>query len=704
LLTRPELSRRELIQAAALAGLTAYGAQRLTFPPPAAAATPGWGRKEYLEYADRIVALIDGRWSYSGNYYAAGVGGETSTNANLLLVHAVAASNGHDGRARQDDRARALAKRLCETPPWHPAPLTRNVGIYRGGWRNTMTDPNGSQHPVIDTGVARGLAAAYDARAELDLPPATRDAIRNVLRQCAYSAFYSWPEIRLNQINWPIEIYAHAATVLEEPHLLVHDTRMQFGRFADACTHVPPGMVVPYLGPGYRFHYLPQTSDGAQANVDSSEYANLVCHALVFYEQGLRAGMTPLNPAQMRVLKAWVERVLCGYWTHSGYPNWDSGLGFARWHQAKKFPLSQDGLLAIASAKRFQPSPAYGAWAKWFFDRGLEWYERQVAEAGGLPPSVFFGVGSEYGYGDDSLTASRMAANACRAIQLGLHRTAGHRPPPLYAYDPDIGRLAVTTPTYSTAIILDNHRAFPYGGADPARFFDGEQHVVANVGGTGNAAFGMTVIDHGTGAVIRSQRARPGGSVAKPALRLLKAPRGASRPLTAYPSHAYAGRFSDLVCEAATRGRSASIVSHHRFVPEFVESRWSLVPHRRTSHTVRLTFPTWGKRATITAVLRDGRRLEVGKARIPVRDVAWFHIAGADRGYVVVPMSPRLTGLARILRPERQGSAPHPGPTLVLELLAHRRLRKLTATVRYAPVKSAADAERVASKLRHTLL
>jgi hypothetical protein len=696
------ISRRALLQTAALAGLAAYGAPRLVFPPEAAAAA--WDRREYLAYADRIITLLDGRWSFSGNYYNAGMSGETSTNANVLLVHAVAAKTGHQGRSRRDDRARALAKRLCESPPWHSAPLNRAVGIYPGGWRNTMTAANGSQHPVIDTAVVRGLAAAYDARDELDLAEATRAAIRDVLRRCAYSTFYSWPKLRLNQINWPIEIYAHAAEVLQEPHLLLHDSRMQFGRFADACTHVPAGMVVPYLGPGYRFHYLPQTSDAAQANVDSSEYANIVCGALAFYEQGLRAGMTPLTTAQLRVLRAWVERVLCGYWTHSGYPNWDSGLGFDRWHQAKKFPLSQEGLLAIAAAKRFQPSPAYGAWAKWLFDRGLDWYERQVTKYDGLPPCVFFGVDSDFGVGDDELTASRMAANACRAVQAGLGEATSRRPPPLYAYDPDIGRLAVTTPAYSTAIILDNHRAFPYGGADPARFFDGDQHVVASVGGTGDTAFGMTVVDHAAGAVIRSQRARSGGSVAHPQLRLIRAPRGASRQLTAYPSHAYAGSFRDLICEAATRGRSAAIVSRHRFRSEFVESRWSLLPRagRRSPHTVRLTFPSWGKQATITAVLRDGSRLEVGKQRIAIRHVAWFHVAGADRGYVVVPRSPSLPGLARILRPGPQRSAPHPGPTLVLELLAHRRLRKLTATVRYAPATSAADAERVASKLLRT--
>jgi hypothetical protein len=697
------MSRRELMQAGALATLAAYGARGLAFEPaPAQAAA--WDRSAYLDYADRIVALIDEKWRYSGHYYAAGRSGETSTNANMLLVHSVAAITGHEGRSRQDERARQLAARLCESPPWHPGPRGRNVGIYDYGWRNTMSNPKGSQHPVIDAAVARSLAAAYHARKELGLPDATLQSIRTVLRECATSTFYSWPKLRLNQINWPIEIYAHAAAVLDAPELLRHDTRAQFDRFAHCCTHVPDGMVVPYLGAGYRFHYLPQSPDATQMNFDSTEYANIVAHSIAFYEQGLRAGMTPLSSGQMRVMKAWIERIIGGYWTHSGYPNWDSGLGFARWHQAKKFPLSQEGLLGIAAADRFHPTHAHGAWAKWIFDRGLEWYERQVAEAKGLPPCVFFGVGSEYGDGDDELTASRMAANACRAVQLGLHRMRGAEPPPLYAYDPDTGRLAVTTRAYNTAIVLDNHRAFPYGGADPARLFDGDQNVVASVGGKGSAAFGMTVINHATGAVTRSQQARRGGSVANPALQLIRAPRGASGPLTSYPAHAYAGRFSDLICEAATRGASAAIVSRHRFRPAYIESRWRLLPRsgRRGSHTVRVTFPSWGKNATVTAVLSDRRHVRVGSERIALRHVSWFHIEGAERGYVVVPRSPNLLGLARIIRPERQGSAPHPGPTLVFELLAHRRLRPITVTVRYAPARDAADAERVAQMLRRS--
>src|SRR4029079_5828383 len=122
-----------------------------------------------------------------------------------------------------------------------------------------------------------------------------------------------------------------------------------------------------------------------RANVDSAEYATIVCGALLFYGQARAAGMAALSPGQLERMRAWVARVLCGYWTHGGYLNWDTGLGFARWHQIKKPPLCQQSLLALALSPHFQPSRAHGRRAKYMFDRGLELFDRVVAERDGLP-------------------------------------------------------------------------------------------------------------------------------------------------------------------------------------------------------------------------------------------------------------------------------------------------------------------------------
>ena len=91
---------------------------------------------------------------------------------------------------------------------------------------------------------------------------------------------------------------------------------------------------------------------------------------------------------------------------------------------------------------------------------------------------------------DDILFAARMAANAARAVTAGLGRSPGSEPPPFYAYDADIGRLAVSTPAYSTAIVAVNHAAFPYGGIELARLFDGRGEPLTGIGGVGPAAMG----------------------------------------------------------------------------------------------------------------------------------------------------------------------------------------------------------------------
>ena len=695
-----DMSRRAFLLRGAALAATPWLMGTLTSPGSVQAATSAASAREaYFQYCDELMWLVEGDWSASVGRYVAG---ETMSNANLLLVHATTAQFGHDGAARQDERARSLAAKLCGSPPWRGSvrSLRDKDQAHDNGWVNAFSGI-GYQHVVVDTAAVRALAAAYHARDALALPDATVLAIRDRIRRCAYGTFYAYPRLRLNQINWPIEIYAHAAAVLGESQLLEHDARLQLGRFADHIARAAPGDKVPYTGPGYHFHYIPRNAAESPGNVDNAEYANLVCGVIAHYEQARRAGMEELTPAQLRRMRAWIERVLCGYWTHSGYVNWDSGLGFDRWHQAKKLPLCQEALLGIASAPRFQPTPEYGAWAKHLFDAGLRWYAAQVHAGGGLPPAVFFGVPSARSVGDAWLTATRMMSNACRAVLLGLDAVAGRVPPPLYAYDPDVGRLAITTPTYNTAIVAVNQRAFPYGGMEPARLFDGRQRVVANVGGTGDACFGIVVSNHRSGRVTASQKGRPTGDLAHPPLRLRRAPRGTAKRLTAYPDHAYAGPFEEIEAVGETVGRSVRITSRHRFRATHIESTWRVEPRAgaRGEHTIRAQFPSWGPGATVTAVLRDGSRHVLADRPVTLSKIAWFHIASADGGYVVVVRSRHASGSARLLHPKAQSSAPQPGPTLALQLLRRGRLRPRTLTVRYAPADDVAAATALAERL-----
>jgi len=707
--SRASLSPDGLTRRAALGRLggAVAGAWLLGRVEPAWAQAPGWGDRDYWVFADRCQRLLDAVWAPEPGAYRSGALGETSLNATLLFTHAAAALAGHRGPARQDARARAIAARLCQVPPWRPAgtglPPTGSPQdqAHDWGWGAAL-DTHAGQHVAVDTVVVRGLAQAWLARGSLGLDAATAALLADAIRHCATSGFYAYPELRLNQINWPVEIHWWAALVTGETRLLHHDCRLQFRRFADALTRVVPPFRIPFTGPGYRFHYVPGDREEARANLDNAEYAAIVCGALQFYEPAVRAGMDPLPPALRADVTAWVERVLCGYWTHAGYLNWDTGASFRRWHQAKKLGLAQAALLGIATAPSLRPAPAHGRWAKHLFDRGLALFDRWSAGGSELPPAVPFGVTRTPGGRPDALlSAARMQANAARAAGLGLGALPSEQPPPLYAYDPDVGRLAVTTPAYSTAVTVVDRRRLPYGGAELARLFDGEMRVAAGIGGRPPASFGVVAREHRTGRRVASQEGRARGSLRRPPLRLLEAPRGAVPRPKAYPRRPYAGAFAALEAVAVTHDEALEIRTRHRFTAGWVQTRWTVTPRRaaRGRWSVDVVFPSTGAGASVSVALADGRRELLGAGGQDLREVRWLHVASEESGYVIVPVGRRPAARLRLVQPVPQDSAPDPGPTLAIALLSGARLRRLRFGARLAPC-ALAEAAPVAARLR----
>ena len=146
------------------------------------------------------------------------------------------------------------------------------------------------------------------------------------------------------------------------------------------------------------------------------------------------------------------------------------------------------------------------------FDRGLGLYERlsrEAVDAKGIAPSNLYDINvSPLGPSIREMFAARMQANAARAVALGLGSMGAGEPPALYSFDADIGRLTITTPRYSTAVLPVNQRAFPYGGMELCRLYDGDQRVVSNVGGRPWASFGVLVRDRFANEVVTSQRPR----------------------------------------------------------------------------------------------------------------------------------------------------------------------------------------------------
>jgi hypothetical protein len=613
--------------------------------PAQGAAEPPLRDADYLAFADRVVTHMRATYhSGRGVYFTRHMGATARTNANLLLVHATAARVGHTGPARQDDRARALIAAMT-TAPMYDYSRTRPWTGRTICWSKRLTR-SGRDHVSLDSQIAEALAAAWRARAQLGLSRGQSDRIARIIDRCARHPAWRFPRILKNQFNWNAQLYAAAAEVTGHGDLLRRDYRRHLIRFAAAIERPRRGAAAPNLGRGLGFHYHPELPASAPRNFDSPEYAHIVASALQHHPAARAANMARLARREVRNLRRWVTRLLLGSWTHAGYLNWDTGLGRARWHSGQYWAFAQQGLLAIAAAPAFWERPEYGRWAKALFDRGLLLYARWGDEAGtGIAPKLPFDVFSQHR--DHDLYASRIAANAMRALTLGLGRKPAADPPPLYHYDRGTGRLAVTTPRYSTAIVPDNRGAFAYGGIELARLFGAGQRVAATTGGRPPSAFGVVIRDAAGRALLASQGGR---TRARIALLDRAAPAGSFRRLRARGTIARAG---------------LRVTTTHRFEPDGIDVRWDIRCRGGCAgREIDVQLPTWGEESVIT-VQRPGAPPAPLTAPVP--------FGSADRlqlgtGYAVAPTRVPAGATLLPLASAPQPTAPHPGPTLVIRL------------------------------------
>ena len=188
-------TRRRLLSTAARAsgGLVAASALPVRLPvartPVARAALrlpePPLTGADYLAFADDIMRRLERTWREDEEVYSSGGRViDVIYNAALLTVHAVAAMHGHDGPARNDVRARRLAARLCESPPFFDGRRLPNPDrmFHTPGWLGDLGTYDSPMDKAIDPKVAEGLTLAWRARAELGAAARDRRADRAVRR------------------------------------------------------------------------------------------------------------------------------------------------------------------------------------------------------------------------------------------------------------------------------------------------------------------------------------------------------------------------------------------------------------------------------------------------------------------------------------------------------------------------------------------
>ncbi|WP_320672144.1 hypothetical protein [Patulibacter defluvii] len=570
----------------------------LAAAPAVATAAPGGQLSDgdYWAFADRRQADVEPQWRADlGVYLPVQSIDDVRLDANMLLTHAAAALAKHQGPSRKDDRVVLLARALTRFPAYLQPPDPNTTGqTHVPGWTSS-TQRRGGQHVAVDPQVAEALTAAWEARDVVEMPPDLALRIQQTITDVAASPFFRYPAMLLTQFNWHADMDAFAARVTGNPSFLA-DYRLQLLRFAKgAKTPIVAGRTA-YLNKGLGMIYSPRNANASGAALLSSpEYENLVFSGLRHYDWAVAKGMKPLPSGQEAVLRKWSQRVLFGDWTHAGYLNWDTSLGTRRWQLTRYWGFAQQGLTTLITARRLAAVPGQEGWASWIADRGLETYEHLAAETGGKLPSALWDVKGRDGapVQDPVFTASRMQAHAARMAQLQIGARRASPPPAWFAYDPDAQRLAVSSPRYSTAILV-RHPTDDYGGIEMARLLSGAGDPVSGTGGSGRAAFGLDLARGGR-IVLDTQ---PGAKAALRGETTLSVRRGGSRDL-----RGVVGR--GVVAEGRVRTSAGAVDVSTRFGEQSIVVTRRVEAARDGTATVR--FPVWGTAPSVRLVRRGGK-------------------------------------------------------------------------------------------------
>lgn len=595
-------------------------------------------------FVDRRVREADSAWSPSlGAYVAKGSGMVSSRmNANMLVMHATAALAGEDGPARRDARIAKLVERLTRYPAF--VKTAKRLGDDQGhapGWfANAGVFPS-DQHISLDPQVADGLMAAWSVRDVVGLTPAQVAAIQREIGAVSFSRYFRYDRgVELNQFNWAADLYADDFIVNRRSTLLRGDYRAQLVRFLDHARRPLRRGWASNLNAGLGFHYNNERAASFAMNrVSTSEYANIVFHGVTHVGTARQlAGMRPLGGTRETLLRKWAQRLLMGDWTHAGYLNWDTGHNWGRWHLTRYWVFALAGLGTLGEAAVLGEEQR--RWARWMFSEALRLYERyQTDERRPDMPSTLFGVWSSEAHpdSDPQFIAARVGALVAEAAYNRTDERKAAQPPALYAWDPDIHRLAVTTPRYSAAIV-DEDFVLPYGGADLARLYDASGRPLGAIGSRRSIGFDLRVTSARGTPLLDTQR----GTRTAATLRL----RGVE---------GLRGTFERVGLDGLVGGGGGARVRvSHRFTPTAIERTYDVEGPRGGLARVRL--PVWSRFEE--PAVPESEPVE-GGLRVRVRQPAGGYVAS------VTAPGPLATAWLRLGHREKVT----PGTAGVLEVL-----------------------------------
>ena len=233
-----------------------------TAPEHRALTPPGLPRPplkdaDYWRFADWLAPYFDALWLEDRSHYASG-----QQQRRPHLPQLPAADDARGGRARGSRRSGPQRQpRPCACPAALPVARRGASATRRRRATRSSTTPAGSRASARATRrwtnrstrrSPRRSTYAWRARDALRLPQETVDLIADRVSRAARGPFFRFPNVRLNQLNWNCELYAHAATRHRRPRaagqrlprpggalLRRHPARADAGRLAEPRAGIP---------------------------------------------------------------------------------------------------------------------------------------------------------------------------------------------------------------------------------------------------------------------------------------------------------------------------------------------------------------------------------------------------------------------------------------------------------------------------------
>jgi len=511
------------------------------------------------------------------------------TNAMMLELHSLAALAGHTGLARQDARIKPLVKLFTSDPVYVTKTARKKPAHlhypHTPAWEGTYTSNSkkASLNPQNDAKAARALLAAWRSRKQSRLSTHYAKRIQRTVKAVASGRWYKHLGRAKNQINWNTEIFAANFEINgDKSQLPLYSHHLKW--FIDQIGK-PSTTRIQNLSRGYGFRFYPLVPRSKKNGIDTVEYANIVYSTVGFYDTAVRAGMKPLDSKRISRLRNWSKHILFGTWTHAGYPNWDSGLGHKRRHISSYAGYSLDGLVRGSRSKSLLGSSKQQNYVKYLATTGVSLFKQtQWGSSGELLKSTNFGSPNGFKNAtatDDNPPLIFVITGINTELYLGKNRSL--RQPNSYSYDRDMGRLAVSTPYYNTAIISPN--IYGEGGIEPTRIFDRQQRPVTTIAaGKPGAPATKVELKQGSQLLLSTQP----GLYGQPNSNKL------------YLNRRYqnkAGVFKSMSAFGKASANGQSITLKHSFTDRQIVTSYKIKPGAASKAVISL--PIWSKRSLV---------------------------------------------------------------------------------------------------------